>query len=116
MCAAQPPCHRVRGAVDGSKVGTKQKGRLRDDLRLEAARGNDGDLLEPGPRRRSGARVDEVMQLAPTPAAGTACRGALVAQQQGRTAETNRPSVSHRPRSPGAQVAAEIDDEVGSQR
>src|SRR5207237_4174070 len=68
MCAAQPPRHRVRGAVDGSKVGTKQKGRLRDDLRLEAARGNDGDLLEPGPRRRSGARVDEVMQASAPPA------------------------------------------------
>src|SRR2546425_12591769 len=68
MCAAQPPRHRVRGAVSGSKVGTKQKRRLRDDLRLEAARRNDGDLLESCVRRRSGARVDEVMQASAPPA------------------------------------------------
>src|SRR2546426_12638236 len=114
MCAAQPPRHRVGSAVGGSKVGTKQKGRLRDDLRLEAVRRNDGYLLEPGPRRRSGARIDEVMQLAPTPTLDAACRGALVAQQQGRTAEANRPSSSPRARPPRAQVAAEIDDDVGS--
>src|SRR5438874_3919393 len=101
----------MRGAVDGSKVGTKQKGRLGDDLRLEAARRHDGDLLEPGPRRRSGARVDEVMQLAPAPTLDAARRGALVAQQQGRAAKSDRPSVSPRPRSPAAQVAAEIDDD-----
>src|SRR5437899_325475 len=54
--------------------------------------------------------------LGPTPAAGAAGRGALVAQQQGRTAESDRPSISPRPRSPGPQVAAEIYDDVGSQR
>src|SRR3989442_4234896 len=66
MCAAQPPRHRVRGAVGGSKVGTKQERRLGDDLRLEAVRRNHRYLFEPGPRRRSGARIDEVMQ-APGP-------------------------------------------------
>src|SRR2546426_7173101 len=54
--------------------------------------------------------------LAPTPASGAAGRGTLVDQQQGGAAEANRPSISPRPASARAQVAAEIDDGVQPQR
>src|SRR5262249_58548856 len=66
--------------------------------------------------RPPGARVDEVVQAvgtqSPGPAPGpTGCR-ALIAQKHRDASQADRPALTRGPRSPGKQVAAQIDQAV----
>src|SRR5579859_1602908 len=81
ICLPQRPGQRMRGAKRRRQVRTDQQRGLGDHLGLEAATGNHGHLREPGARRKTRARVDEVVDIAPAPASHAAGRRPLAAQK-----------------------------------
>src|ERR1700716_2613117 len=96
MSSAQPPRQRMGRAINGRQLTPEQQSRLRNDLRLQTTSGDHGDLLEARARRPPGARVDQVVMLAPASPAHAAGRSSLVAQQDRRAADADRPTIAVR--------------------
>src|SRR5579872_7483936 len=89
----QPPGQRVGRAVSGSQLRPQEQRRFRHHLGLSPGLRDDGHLVEAGARWKSGARIDEVMEVTPAALADAAGGRALVAQHQGDAGHPDRPAI-----------------------
>src|ERR1700682_2390613 len=98
MSGTQPPRQRVSSAINGCKLWPGQERGLGYDLGLQSVGGDDRDFFQAGLRRHPGARVDQVVKVAPSPPPHAAGRCTLIAQQQCHAGEGDRPARTVRPK------------------